>query len=170
MTSTIPVLLAFSVSLHAPADAGGDVQPQAAAAPLPCERMLTADELQKAVAPGFESMGPRERNPGESECSWMLRGDAGFKTVAVQFYDLKYIASGEVNNTPDAFFADLTSPVEGFRGKAEPLPGIGTKAALIPAEPQRLAVVQTAEGVARIVGNNLTRAQIIAVAKAVAAP
>jgi hypothetical protein len=100
----------------------------------------------------------------------MLRGDAGFKTVAVQFYDLKYIASGEVNNTPDAFFADQTSPVEGFRGTAEPLPGIGTKAALIPAEPQRLAVVQTAEGVTRIVGNNLTKAQMIAVAKAVAAP
>lgn len=170
MMSTIPVLLAISMSLPALAEADRTARPQAAASPLPCERMLTAGELQKAVVPGFQSMGPQERNPGESECSWMLRGDAGFKTVSVQFYDLKYIASGEVNNTPDAFFADLTSPIDGFRGKAEPLPGIGTKAVLIPAEPQRLAVVQTPEGVARIVGNNLTRAQIIAVAKAVATP
>lgn len=164
--SIIPVLLMSSLFML-PHGAGGLAQ--TAAGPLPCERLLTAAELEKAVAPGFQSMGPEERNPGESECSWMLRGHSGFKTVSLQFYDLKYIASGEVNNTPDAFFADLTAPLEGFRGKAEPLPGIGTRAALIPAEPQRLAVVQTPEGVARIVGNNLTRAQTIAVAKAVAA-
>ncbi len=40
----------------------------------------------------------------------------------------------------------------------------------MPTDPQVLAVVQRADGVARIVGNNLTKAQITAVARAVATP
>jgi hypothetical protein len=50
------------------------------------------------------------------------------------------------------------------------LTGIGQKAAFVPADPQVLAVVQRPDGVARIVGNNLTKAQITAVALAVATP
>ena len=48
--------------------------------------------------------------------------------------------------------------------------GDGRKAAFVPTTPQVLAVVQRSDGVARIVGNNLTKAQITAVARAVAAP
>jgi hypothetical protein len=54
--------------------------------------------------------------------------------------------------------------------KREMLAGIGQKAAFLNADPQVLAVVQRADGVARIVGNNLTKAQITAVARAVASP
>jgi hypothetical protein len=42
--------------------------------------------------------------------------------------------------------------------------------AFVATDPQVLAVVQRADGVARIVGNNLTKAQITAVARAVATP
>jgi hypothetical protein len=55
-------------------------------------------------------------------------------------------------------------------GKREVLAGIGQKAAFVPTTPQVLAVVQRPDGVARIVGNNLTKAQITAVARAVATP
>ncbi len=50
------------------------------------------------------------------------------------------------------------------------LPGIGRKAVFVPTDPQVLAVVQRNDGVARIVGNNLTKAQITAIARAVATP
>ena len=136
-----------------------------------CMTLLTADELSKAVVAGFKDMGGRERSPGETECPWMLRGGAdGFKTVSVQFYDLQNIKAS--NTTSDKLFDDLLSGTEGVSGgkKREMLAGIGQKAAFLAADPQVLAVVQRADGIARIVGNNLTKAQITAVAKAVATP
>jgi hypothetical protein len=136
-----------------------------------CMTLLTADELSKAVVAGFNDMGGRERGPGETECPWMLRGGAdGFKTVAVQFYDLSKIKSD--STTPDKLFDDLLTGAEGMASgkKREMLAGIGQKAAFLNADPQVLAVVQRADGVARIVGNNLTRGQMTAVARAVASP
>jgi hypothetical protein len=55
-------------------------------------------------------------------------------------------------------------------GKREMLPGVGQKAAFVQATPQVVAFFQRADGIARIVGNNLTKAQMTAVAGAVAAP
>lgn len=55
-------------------------------------------------------------------------------------------------------------------GKRQMLSGIGQKSAFVPTDPHVLVVVQRVDGVARIVGNNLTKAQITAVAKAVATP
>lgn len=69
-------------------------------------------------------------------------------------------------------FEQIVSAAEGRASgkKREALAGIGQKAAFVPTDPQVLAVVQRAGGVARIVGNNLTKAQITAVARAVATP
>jgi hypothetical protein len=148
------------------------VHAQPAAATPTCSTLLTADELSKAVGPDFKDMGARPRGAGETECPWMLRGGTqGFKTVSVQFYDLTAVKAS-TTPTLDAFFETIASGAEAAAQgkKREMLAGIGQKAAFVPTDPQVLAVVQRADGVARIVGNNLTKAQITAVARAVAAP
>jgi len=151
--------------------AGGAGAQTSTAAPA-CSTLLTAEELTKAIGEKMSDMGAKTRGPGETECPWMLRGGStGFKTVAVQFYDLAAIKASPTTPTPDAFFETLVSAAEGTAaGKRQMLPGIGQKAAFVPTDPQVLAVVQRADGVARIVGNNLTKAQMTAVARAVATP
>jgi hypothetical protein len=147
------------------------VRAQSATA-IRCSTLLTADELNKIVGDKMTDMGARQRGPGETECPWMLRGgSSGFKTVSVQFYEMSYIKASPTAATLDAFFEMLVSAAEGTAsGKRELLPGIGQKAVFVPTTPQVLAVVQQADGIARIVGNNLTKAQITAVARAVVTP
>jgi len=139
---------------------------------LKCAAVLTAEELTTIIGEKMTDMGARERGPGETECPWMLRGGTGgFKTVSVQFYETAAIKASPTASTPDKYFEMIVSAAEGTAsGKREMLTGIGEKAAFVPASPQVLAVVQRADGIARIVGNNLTKAQITAVAKAVATP
>lgn len=143
-------------------------------APTPaCATLLTADELTKAVGAGMKDMGATVRESGESECPWMVRGGSkGFKTVSVQFYDMKVIkASTNAPTLPTFFELIVSSGEDAAPGKKrEMLKGIGQNAAFVPADPQVLAVVQRPDGVARIVGNNLTKAEISAVALAVATP
>jgi hypothetical protein len=141
-------------------------------APATCSTLLTAEELAKAVVSGFKDMGARPRAAGETECPWMLSGGSeGFKTVSVQFYDLTAIKAS-TKPTLDAYFEMIVLGAEAAASgkKREPLAGIGQKAVFVPTDPQVLAVVQRADGVARIVGNNLTKAQIAALARAVATP
>ncbi len=161
---TLRLLLVSGVLLAAPTVAR-------AQAPT-CMTLLTADELTKAVGAGFTDMGGQARDAGETECPWMLRGGGAFKTVSVQFYDLTAVKASPTASTLEAFFELIVSGGEAAASgkKREPLTGIGQKAAFVPTDPQVLAVVQRADGVARIVGNNLTKAQITAVARAVAAP
>jgi hypothetical protein len=163
----IPACAAALLSLTAPAHG----QTTATGAPT-CATVFTNDELVKAVGAGFEDMGAKTRDQGETECAWMARGGSkGFQTVSVQFYDLGAVKASANANTLSAFFETIVSAAEGVAtGKRQLLPGIGAQAAFVPTDPQVLAVVQRADGIARIVGNNLTRAQITAVARAVAAP
>jgi hypothetical protein len=137
-----------------------------------CMALLTGDELTKAVGMAMTDMGAKTRGVGETECPWMLRGGtSGFKTVSVQFYDLQFIKASPSASTLDGAFEQIVSAGEGVAsGKRELLPGIGQKAAFVPTDPQGLVVVQRADGVARIVANNLTKAQLTAVARAVATP
>ena len=137
-----------------------------------CATLLTADELAKAVVAGFQDMGADEREAGESSCPWMLRGGKdGFKTVNVQFYTLAAVKTSPMAPTAEKFFEMLVKAAEESNNKKrETLPGIGVAAAFVAADPQVAAFVQRADGVARIVGNNLTKAHITAVAKAVVTP
>jgi hypothetical protein len=54
--------------------------------------------------------------------------------------------------------------------KMSPMPGVGVNAVFVTGDPQNGAYVQLADGVARIVANNLTPPQVVAVARAVATP
>jgi hypothetical protein len=146
---------------------------QPASAVPACATLLTADELTKIIGEKMQDMGPRVRESGESECGWMLRGGSkGFKTVSVQFYDMKVVKASPNAPTLPAFFEQIVSSGElaASGKKREMLPGIGDKAAFVPTDPQVLAVVQRPDGVARIVGNNLTKAEITGVARAVVTP
>jgi hypothetical protein len=147
--------------------------PAVAQSPVTCMTLLTADELTKAVGAGFADMGGETRGEGETECPWMLRGGSGgFKTVSVQFYDLRAVKANPSAATLAAFFEQIVAAAEDPAAgtKREALAGVGQRAAFVSTDPQVLAVVQRADGVARIVGNNLTKAQITAVARAVATP
>lgn len=163
-------LATFGLSVaRAQSNAPVNAQPKTVPA---CAVLLTAEELTAGIGEKMTDMGARERGPGETECPWMLRGGSGgFKTVAVQFYELSHIKTSPTASTPDAFFEMVVAAAEGTAsGKREVLAGIGQKAAFVPTTPQVLAVVQRPDGVARIVGNNLTKAEITAVARAVATP
>jgi hypothetical protein len=168
--SSVPVLtMAIAAIMLLPNAAIAQTSKQEPA----CATLLTAEELTKAVGATMKEMGARIRESGESECPWMLSGgSAGFKTVAVQFYDVKMIKAGTTATTLPTFFEQIVSAAEGVASgkKREMLTGIGQNAAFVPTDPQVLAVVQRPDGVARIVGNNLTKAQITAVARAVATP
>jgi hypothetical protein len=162
------------LTLGAPQGLRADGQAQK---PVPiCATLLTSDEVTKALGATLKDMGARIQATGESMCPWMLQGGAGgFKTVSVQFYEAAAIKAGQVSpalTTVDAFYESVVAAAEGMASgnKREPLTGIGVKAAFIATTPQVGVVVQRTDGVARIVGNNLTKDQITAVARAVAAP
>ena len=135
-----------------------------------CAKMLPAAKLQAAAGPGFQVADARMDKSGELACAWMRRGNGAFATVSVQYYDKKYIASANAK-TADAFWEDLIAPIETMnKSKREPISGVDKRAVLVPAEPQRLIIIQRDDGLVRIVMNSLSKAQAIAVAKAVAAP
>jgi hypothetical protein len=125
-----------------------------------CASLLTATEIEAAAGKGFEDMGPTDRGEGQSECPWMSRA-GGFKLVAVTFWDGKTAADYE---------ADLAAMEEAVSAKREVLAGMGGGAALVKNAEQLVAVVRTAGGFARVVTNGLTKAQVTALAKAVAGP
>jgi hypothetical protein len=140
-------------------------QPQA----LRCASLLTGDEIQRAVGETFANVDALSRRAGSSECAWIARGPKGAKSVFVEFFDLTYIKSGpDGDNTLESFFTRMAEP--SATANVQPLPGVGLKAVVVRADPQRAAYVQLADGVARIVTNNLTEAQVVAVARAVASP
>ena len=156
---------AVALLLQPPAAA----QQPAAAAAMPCAAVVTADELKAAVGVALEKLDPVDRGHGESECDWMGR-TGGFKTVAVVFYDQAAIKASTAP-TGDGFFEMLAKAAEeSTSAKREVIAGVGQHAAFVPTTPQTLAVVHRADGVVRIVANGLTKAQTIAVAKAVATP
>jgi hypothetical protein len=119
----------------------------------------------------MEKLNPVDRGKGETECAWMSRGSGGFKTLAVTFYDQSAIKVSPTASTGDAFFEMLVKAAEASTSTTrEVIAGVSQHAAFVPTSPQTLAVVHVPDGVARIVANGLTKAQTIAIAKAVATP
>ncbi len=103
-------------------------------------------------------MGPMESKGAESTCTWMIMTTTPPKRVTVIF----------VRGAQD--FEKQATAFDALGMKREALSGIGMKAALVHATPMIYIAVQQREGIARINTNGLTRAQTIAVAKAVATP
>ncbi len=136
-----------------------------------CAKMLPSAKLQAAAGTGFEVADARVEKSGELGCAWMRRGAGGFATVSVQFYDKKTIAGPDNSGTADQLYENIITPHEQTsKAKREAIAGVGKRAALVPADPQRLIAIQRDDGVVRIVMNNLSKAQAVAVAKALVAP
>ena len=161
---------------HAAISIAGIAAPAAAqsatpAATMPCAAVVTADEVKAAVGVAMDRLDPADRGKGQTECAWMSRGSGGFKTLAVVFYDQSAIKASPTAPTGDAFFEMLVKAAEdSTSARREVIAGVGQHAAFVPTSPQTLAVVHVPEGAVRIVANGLTRAQTIAIAKAVATP
>ncbi len=134
-----------------------------------CAALLTAAELEAAAGKGFEDMGPSRSGVGHTECSWMSRA-GGFKIVALTFWDADGVRDEiESDGGPaELFEIQVKSMEEVGGGKREPIAGVGGGAVLLKNAEQLVAFLPTSGGLARVVANGLTRAQVTALAKAVA--
>ena len=134
--------------------------------------LLPADAIAKVAGETFRDLGSEVSRSGASECEWAARlGTPGAKTLSFTFYDVVALKASPAYANADEYFESVVSgPEQRASGKREMLPGIGVKAAFVPTAPQVLVAVQRKDGVARLVGNNLTKAQMIALARAIAAP
>jgi hypothetical protein len=143
-----------------------------AQAPSTCRTLLSADALAKAVGGPMEDAGFNARGEGSTDCSWMARGGkGGFRSVAVQCFDLVAIRNSDGSPAPAEFFErTLADAEDAMSAKRELVPGIGEQAGVVMADQQVLVALRRADGIARIVAHNLTKDQMIAVARAVAAP
>jgi hypothetical protein len=138
-----------------------------------CATLLTGDELATAVGARMTASDPLPPGQvGETECQWILRVGAGMPTtVALRFYDRRYIKANKEAPTIESLFALEADAAESeAQGKRQALSGVGDKAIIVSNGAYMLSVVQRTEGVAKITANNLTREQVVAVARAVAGP
>jgi hypothetical protein len=136
-----------------------------------CVKLLPAEKLKAAAGAGFVEAESRIVQSGELLCAWMRRGAGGFATVSVQYYDKNNIAGPDKKGTADELYENIIKPLEEqSKAKREPIAGVGKRAALVPADPQRLVAIQRDDAVLRIVMNGMTKSQAIAVAKAVGTP
>lgn len=137
---------------------------------LRCAELLSAAQVKAIFGPSMADAMPRQHEAGESECVWRRGTGATAASLAVRFFDRQAIGSNSVARTLDSYYEMLvTAGEEVGDKKREAVAGV-PRAALIQASPQILVVVQRADGVARVVLGNLTRAQAVAVAKVIAAP
>jgi hypothetical protein len=138
-----------------------------------CAKLLPGDKLQAAVGKGLNAVSAVVEPRGSLTCAWMRRSPDPFATVAIEYYEKKIIpaTSPEGNRKPEALYEDMVTPHETMsKAKREPIPGVGKKAVYVAASPQGLVVIERDDGVMRIVMNGLSKAQAIAVAKAVSIP
>ena len=143
----------------------------AADPPVPCAALVTPEEIRKAIGRPVREAEARVENDGGSLCAWMKGDDGKFFTAAVQFWSAEAITARTPGATVAAEYDGwVESGTAAGSTKSEPLAGIGVRAVLMHPEPQLMALVERPDGVARIVGNGLTKAQMTAIAKAVATP
>lgn len=144
---------------------------QAPAAPPTCMSLLTSEALAKVMGATFKEMGQEVDRSGATDCEWMFRGGTdGVKALSVSFFDSSKIKASPAGFTDDSYFEMVVSGAErAGSSKREMLAGIGLKTAFVTMKPQVQVVVQRPDGVARIIGNNVTKAEMTALAKVLAA-
>ena len=138
-----------------------------------CGTMLPAEKLQTAIGKGMKSASAEIEKSGKVACAWMRRAPDPFATVSIEFYDKKAIAATTPDNAgtaSDLYERMITPHEEQTKLKREPIAGVGKRAVLVPADPQRLVVIERDGALVRVVMNGASKAQAIAVAKAIAAP
>lgn len=137
---------------------------------LKCAQLLSADQVKSILGAGMAAAVPKQHEAGESECMWRRGNGPTAVSLSVRYFDRRAIGSNPVSRTLDGYYEMLVKAgEEAGEKKREPVAGV-PRAALIQANPQILVVIQRADGVARVVLGNLSRAQAAAVAKAIATP
>jgi hypothetical protein len=134
-----------------------------------CAKVLTASEVQAAAGAGFASVGEEEPEPGRSECVWLLERAQNPKAISIRFWRIA-AAGGD----PAKFFETQAAKAEQVHGnEREALSGIGQRAVLVPGKKpgaMTVVVLQTADGVAYVETDYVERAEVLGLARAVAAP
>lgn len=144
--------------------------PAQAQAPATCGSLLTDAELTKAVGTPMRAIGNGVRGSGHTECKWMLAGQGAFKTLAVIFEDDSALKAADAATAARLFETYVSSAEQTGKSKRSPLPGVGERAAIIEVSEQTQVIVQRTDGVARIISNGLSRAQVTAIAQALMTP
>ena len=163
MRLSLPAVLSVFLStagagVAAPADAQ-----------LQCARLLTAAEVEASVGAGFKDVAKEEPAAGKSECIW-LSETATPKAISLTFSQRSAVPSGDLAQ----FFEAQVKRAEQLHGNTrELLEGMGANTALVPGKkPGAMAilVVQTSDGVGYAETDQLQRAELLRLAKAIAAP
>jgi hypothetical protein len=161
--------LLVSIAMFALASVASNAQTPEAS----CAKLMPADKLQAAIGKGMKTADAEIEKSGKVSCAWMRRAPDPFATVSIEYYDKKAIAATTPDNagSADDLFERMITPHEDrTKSKREAIAGVGKRAVLVPADPQRLVVIERDGAVVRVVMNGASKAQAIAVAKAIAAP
>lgn len=160
MTPAIPITLLLFLAAP-PAHA----QPAAAPSAVRCDAVLTAEKAAAIVGDGYAGPQVSEPRPGFTACDW--QGDGS--NFGFTFASLKALADDQ--RTADEEFEFDVLALENDTTKRELLPGVGVKAAIVPAGDDALMVaVQRADGVARMITYKIDREKVLALARALATP
>lgn len=158
-----------------PAHAGW--QPPAGGARPSCMSLLTDAVVESTIGRRGAHSDKSETEPGTSRCTWAWADTD--TTVTVSYSDTGAIAATAAITKccPDgskpavAQFFDYAIRMAVDLGSEPPasLTGVGQRAALFFEEGFLKLLVQRPDGVAQVVGGNITREQLLAIGKAVAA-
>jgi len=157
-TSPLAVLLFFAAA-NAPS------QTPAEPSAVRCDAVLTAEEAVAVVGDGYQGPAVDEPRPGFTRCEWQSDG----RNFGFTFASLKALAADE--RSADEEFESDVQALESETTKRELLPGIGVKAAVLPAGEDALAViVLRVDGVARMITYKVEREKALDLARALATP
>lgn len=138
-----------------------------------CTALLTADKIAKAAGEPFKDRGSEITSSGASECEWAARGGTpAARALSMTFYGNVALKKSPAYANADEYFEASIVPLETkWKAKRENLPGVGLRAAFLQTGPKaELVVVKRADGVARLIGVNMSKEHMMALARAIAAP
>lgn len=152
-------------------------QPPSERARVTCMSLLDDRTVESAVGRAGSAAEKNELEPGSSRCAWTW-ADAE-TTVTVSYSDGGAIAASaaltkccpDLSKGAVAQFFDHAVRMAVDLGAEPPaaLTGVGQRAALFFEEGFLKLIVQRPDGVAQIVGGNITREQLLAIGKLLAA-
>lgn len=145
---------------------------QAQAMSARCLLVLTAEQVRTVFGAGLDVAAQNKAEAGVSECTWSRLGAASGvgPSIRVQFFDRVAISANPVVHSVDGYFDMIASTAEEIASrKREFVVGVATRAVTIQGNSQLLLVVQRADGVARVILGNVSKAQANAIARAISA-
>ena len=136
--------------------------------PMTCLQLLPAETMQTLAGGGMTLIGAEETRPGESYCTWSDTAREA-RRVMVSFQDVRGFPPADP--TPAGAFAAAGQILE-RTAAAETVQGIGERAGIFSISANAASVmVQRRDGVLRITGFGLERAELLTLAtKAAASP